>query len=183
MAAENSMRHVDRLVVRPPDGHSGDGRLAGAPHAACMWQCWLMRGVPHGGSRFGCCCHDIVCCCELLLGAVAATARVCCCDELLLVVCCWDELLLVVVAATAHDIAVTSYCSRLLLGRATARRGRGYCSRHRCDEPLLAFAAYPSCTCHVTHIIEILSAKGASCNTLLTRLIVVIVPLIVVMQL
>ena len=106
---------------------------------------------------FGCCCHDIVCCCELLLGAVAATARVCCCDELLLVVCCWDELLLAVVAATAHDIAVTSYCS--------------------------LFAAYPSCTCHVTHIIEILSAKGASCNTLLTRLIVVIVPLIVVMQL
>ena len=148
MAAENSMRHVDRLVVRPPDGHSGDGRLVGAPHAACMWQCWLMRGVPHGGSRFGCCCHDIVCCCELLLGAVAATARVCCCDELLLVV----------VAATARAIAVTSYCSRL-------------------------FAAYPSCTCHVTHIIEILSAKGASCNTLLTRLIVVIVPLIVVMQL
>ena len=142
------MRHIDRLVVRPPDGHSGDGRRAGAPHAACMWQCWLMRGVPHGGSRFGCCCHDIVCCCELLLGAVAATARVCCCDELLLVV----------VAATARAIAVTSYCSRL-------------------------FAAYPSCTCHVTHIIEILSAKGASCNTLLTRLIVVIVPLIVVMQL
>ena len=114
MAAGNSMRHVDRLVVRPPGGHSGDGRLVGAPHAACMWQCWLMRGVPHGGSRFGCCCHDIVCCCELLLGAVAATARVCCCDELLLVVCCWDELLLAVVAATAHDIAVTSYCSRLL---------------------------------------------------------------------
>ena len=106
MAAGNSMRHIDRLVVRPPDGHSGDGRRAGAPHAACMWQCWLMRGVPHGGSRFGCCCHDIVCCCELLLGAVAATARVCCCDELLLVV----------VAATARAIAVTSYCSLFAAG-------------------------------------------------------------------